>query len=151
MEDKNLLIKVGSRIRSVRWAIGITQKKMAEETGVNAGYLSEIETGKKSNFGFEIINKISKHYRVSLDYLVHGVGDMFLPGGRGGGNFEQVFIDGIQSIGDLCWFMDHSRMFRDIVMGYASKTLFENEEIIKRSIERYISKEEEKKHETNEF
>ena len=140
MDDKKIILLVGSRIRAVRRALGITQKQLAKETGINAGYLSEIENGKKINPGFEVFYRISNQYRVSLDYLVHGIGNMFLPGKQEEENGRQGFVEEIQSIDDLFWLMEHSKMFNDIIMGYAAKTLFENEEIIKKSIERFISK-----------
>jgi transcriptional regulator with XRE-family HTH domain len=141
MEKANF-INVVKRIQKIRNHLGISQKELAAAIGMNEGYLSQILRGERDNPGFAFLYKISVHFNVSLDYLVHGIGKMFLPGGKITGGSDREFINHINDLDDLVWLMEHSKMFRDIVMGFAGKTLFENEEIIKTSIKRYNNKRE---------
>ena len=72
---KRYIVDIGKRLLELRSVLGIQQKDMARAIGINPGYLSDIENGKKTNPGFAFLHKISLHYQVSLDYLVHGIGD----------------------------------------------------------------------------
>ncbi|MDU1847385.1 MAG: helix-turn-helix transcriptional regulator [Niallia nealsonii] len=43
-----LLISIGERIRIIRKIKGFTQEKLAEETGLKASYVSDIERGERN-------------------------------------------------------------------------------------------------------
>ena len=49
---------------------------------------------------------------------------------------EDKYIDEIESIDDLVWYLEHSNLFNLNVMGYAARFFFENEEHIKKELER---------------
>ena len=87
-----------------------------------------------------IFFKISLVYQVSMDYLFHGIGDMFLESKKNLDENTRVYIEDIESIEDMLWLFERSKFFRDSIMGYAGKFKYENEEIIKKSIERYNQK-----------
>ena len=66
MNDENnrqYLIEVGERLRSVRLLMGITQKQAAEATGISQSFLSSLERGQKSACTAQIISLI-RYYRV---------------------------------------------------------------------------------------
>jgi len=71
---------LGERLTKVWRALGIDKKEMAEKAGLSSSYLTELCKGNKTNPGIEKVYKIAKRYRVSLDYLLLGEGEMFLPG-----------------------------------------------------------------------
>jgi hypothetical protein len=76
------------------------------------------------------------HYNVSLDWLFYGTGKMFLKKKPKGEIGEDKNIDDIVSIDDLVWYLEHSNLFNLNVMGFAARFFFENEEHIKKELER---------------
>lgn len=46
--DLALLASLGSQIRALRVAVGLTQEGLAWDTGLSKSYLSEIEAGQKA-------------------------------------------------------------------------------------------------------
>jgi hypothetical protein len=77
-----------------------------------------------------------RKYHVSLDWLFTGKGSMFLKRKLEGETGEEKYIDEIVSIDDLVWYLEHSNLFNLNVMGYAARFFFENEEHIKKELER---------------
>jgi transcriptional regulator with XRE-family HTH domain len=138
---KKYIIDVSKRLLELRRILGIQQKDMAQAIGITPSYLSDIENGNKTNPGFAFLHKISIHYQVSLDYLVHGIGDMFLPGSdreeQEIKDFKPVFND----IQDLVWLLKRSNYVKNTIMGYAVKFFIENEDTIKREMMRYFDQE----------
>jgi transcriptional regulator with XRE-family HTH domain len=62
---------VGERIRERRLELDWTQEKLAMEANLSAGFLSDVETGKR-NIGAENLLEISHALGVSLDLLMKG-------------------------------------------------------------------------------
>ena len=67
---------IGSRIKAARRAKGLTQKEFAESLGIVQGFLSGIETGKKTPSDTLLI-ALCHHYRINEEWLFTGAGDMF--------------------------------------------------------------------------
>lgn len=51
--------EIAKIIKERRTALGMTQEQLAEKAGVDRGYISEIESGKK-NFTIQILEKIAE-------------------------------------------------------------------------------------------
>jgi transcriptional regulator with XRE-family HTH domain len=112
---------------------------MAEKIEIAGSYLSEIENGKgKPNYNFFFL--LTNHYRVSLDFLFHGKGEMFLSEEIVPSETEDKYIDEIESIEDLIWFIKRSSIFRFEMLSHASKFLIEREVTIKKNIARRQAK-----------
>ena len=131
---------IGTRIKEVRKTIRITQKEMAEKLGIFDSYLSDIETG-KGNPGHSFFFKISSIFKVNLNYLLLGKGEMFSKPEQT--PEEETYIEDIKSIEDLVWYMKKSPLFFHQVMAFASKFHYEYEELIKKNIEKYGPKKDE--------
>lgn len=136
---KENLKEIGIRIKEIRKNLRVTQKEMASELKMSACYLSEIESG-KGNPGHAFYYKISTRYNVNLNYLFHGEGEMYTrikfkkkPG-------EDENRDEIENIEDLSWYLENSPLVKVQVIGFAAKFKYENEEIIKKNIERFQAK-----------
>jgi transcriptional regulator with XRE-family HTH domain len=138
--NDNLFIAVGKRIKQVREALGLTQRDFVKPLNRKGPFLSQIENGTKKNPGVWIFLQISLVYNVSLDYLFHGTGDMFLNQKTNIDTDKRDYIEDIDSVEDLLWLFEHSKFFKDSIMGYAGKFKYENEVLIKKSIERYRQK-----------
>lgn len=64
-------IYVGERIRSLREKKNYSRKELAERTGLSAGYLYEIESGRK-RFSADVMCKIAEALSASCDYIMFG-------------------------------------------------------------------------------
>ena len=71
MEDdrKRLNRIIGSNIQTLRIRKGITQEKLAEDTGISTSFLANLERGNKGVSVF-ILYKIAHCLGVSVDYLL---------------------------------------------------------------------------------
>jgi transcriptional regulator with XRE-family HTH domain len=64
---------IGDRIKEVRDQRRWTQEKLAKETGISKGFLSEVENNKGTgNIGADYVLRIANALGVSLDYLLRG-------------------------------------------------------------------------------
>lgn len=64
---------IGDRIKEVRERRRWTQDKLAKETRISKGFLSEVENNKGTgNIGAEYVLRIANALGVSLDYLLRG-------------------------------------------------------------------------------
>jgi transcriptional regulator with XRE-family HTH domain len=68
----NLNSKIGKRIRALRSEKGWSQVKMADLLGMNRGYLSELETGKRDP-SLSVLKTIADGLSVSLSRLFDGL------------------------------------------------------------------------------
>jgi transcriptional regulator with XRE-family HTH domain len=62
---------VGDRIREIREELGWTLEKLAQESKVSKGFLSEVETNKR-HMSSEYLLKVANAVGASLDYLLRG-------------------------------------------------------------------------------
>ena len=67
--------KIGNRLALFRKKLGLSQKELAEQAGVNRVYLAQIETG-RTNPSFNVIYNIYKKYSLSIDWLLSGNGPL---------------------------------------------------------------------------
>jgi transcriptional regulator with XRE-family HTH domain len=72
MDDLQLLIQVGKRIRSLREQKGISQQDLAAKCNFEKSNLSRIEAG-KNNLTLKTLNKISTALEVSIVSLLGGL------------------------------------------------------------------------------
>ena len=132
---KDNFTAIGKRVREVRNYFRLSQVEMAENLDMAPSYLSEIECG-KANPGPEFFLKLSNDYNVSMDYLFHGIGSMFIGSHLKIQEEEFDFNEDIYSIEKLVWLMSHSQFYKNTILSFASKFLLDNERIIKKSIEK---------------
>jgi transcriptional regulator with XRE-family HTH domain len=137
------LKELGKRIKTLREKLNVNQKQFAAGLGISGSLLSQIETGHK-NPVYQLLYKLMNQYNVSLDWLFTGQGEMFLKSKPEVKAREDKYIDDIESIDDLVWYLEHSNLFNLNVMGYAARFFFENEEHIKKELERKRKKKEER-------
>ncbi|UCH92404.1 MAG: helix-turn-helix transcriptional regulator [Candidatus Aminicenantes bacterium] len=133
---KKFFTGIGKRLVELRKVLGIQQNEMADQVGMQSSYLCDLENGNKSNPGITQLYRISKKYGVSLDYLVLGEGEMFLPGKQDEEKKIDEFIPSFEGLADLTWLLKNSNFFKNLMLSQASKLYFENEEFIKMEIKR---------------
>lgn len=130
----------GERIKQIRVQSGLTQEQFAASVDMSNTNLSGIEAGKK-NPKLDFFFKLVKIYHVSLDYLFLGIGSPQLQQK----NTNRSQVDDIITTQDFDWYMVHSSIFRDTMMSYGAKFLYDNEDIIKRNIQKLKQNQKEKK------
>ena len=115
---------IGKRIREVRKYLQLQQKDMAQKLGITNAHLSEIENGTASP-SIELLYKITRTYRMRLDYLFFGKGKMFYdaPGKKSPEKF--TFDSSVNSREKLIWMLKKSDYFSLLVQGAASKIMIE--------------------------
>jgi transcriptional regulator with XRE-family HTH domain len=133
--SRDNLIALGARVKKARKTLGISQKDFAASLEMSGSYLSEIEHGNAAP-GYEFFYKVSLNYNVNPGWLFHGTGSMIREEPVKPVNEEKEYVGNIRNVNDLVWFMEHSTMFKNTMMGFAQKFHYENEEIIKKNIKR---------------
>ena len=116
--------------------LGVQQNEMAKVAGVKPPYLSSIETGKRGNPSIAFLFKISSHYHISIDYLLHGIGDMFLPSKEIEENKLGDFSPVFKSIDDINRLMKNSDFAKNSILSYVVRFYIENEDFIKMEMKR---------------
>jgi len=66
---------IGNRFKQVRTTLHLTQVDLATHIGISTSSLSQIENG-RINPTIEIIQKVSQHYQIDLNWLLLGKGSM---------------------------------------------------------------------------
>lgn len=59
----------GKKLKQCRDRRSWSLTDLAQHSGVNKGYLSNLENGKQSNPGLDIVEKLAEVFRVPLDYF----------------------------------------------------------------------------------
>ncbi len=130
---------IGQRIKTIRAALRIKQKDLAEALDIAGCYLSELESG-KGNPCHAFFYKLSTRFGVSLDYLFHGEGEMFLKSKTLTEMEKDLGKDTIMNVENLNRLIELSPMFKYQVLGFAAKFNLDNTDIIKQDIDNYFSK-----------
>ena len=107
-----------------------------------ASYISEIEAG-KAKPGPEFFVRFAAAYNVNMNYLFLGTGDMFVNLGQKMDIKEFNFDREVESIDTLVWLMEHSSFFKNTMLSLATKTILENEPLIRRSLQKNLPAKEE--------
>jgi transcriptional regulator with XRE-family HTH domain len=128
---KKHLIDLGKRLKKARMSLGLQQKEMAEGIGVKPPYISSLETGKRSNPSIALLFYLSRHYHISLDYLLHGTGEMFLPSEASDEEMDRYHYPDFNSIDFVVWLMRNSTFAKNNILGFVERFYIENEDFIK--------------------
>ena len=61
---------IGERLFSLRQKSGQSLQQVADAVGVSKAHIWELEKGRTSNPSFELVQKLARHFGVSIDALV---------------------------------------------------------------------------------
>ena len=133
MNNKQENLKaIGERLQFIRKRLKITQKDFARELGISGASLSEVEAGNTKPM-IELYFHTTKKFNVSQDYLLFGVGDMFLeedsPGISTGMN-DKEFME------KFLFYFKNSKLVRTAMMGHFTTFLLDNEATIEKDIKK---------------
>ena len=71
---KKRAIELGRRLREVRDASGDSLRKIESRSGLNNGYLSQLENGKITHPSPSVLEKVAKGYQLRFEDLLHWTG-----------------------------------------------------------------------------
>ncbi len=125
---------IGSRLKEIRKILRLNQMEIADELHVSNTYISDIETG-KVNPSHTFFFKLSFVFNVSLDYLYHGLGEMFLKTKLSRDPGKDMPKSDIKTIDDLVWFMENSPLCFHQFIASAARFRYDNDEIIMKDLE----------------
>ncbi|NIM17292.1 MAG: helix-turn-helix domain-containing protein [Candidatus Aminicenantes bacterium] len=128
------IVELGNRLKDLRKALHISQKDFAASIDVSASFLSEVEAG-KTKPGFDFFYNISKNFNVNMAFLLHGTGTMFREKPREPSLGDKKIGEQIETPEELMWYIENSRLFMHTMLGFATKFLYDNENIIKKDIQ----------------
>lgn len=64
--------EIGSRVRSRRKGLGMTQQEVAQLAGISVGFVSEIEQGNRNPSG-RVLLRLAGALRTTTDWILRGV------------------------------------------------------------------------------
>jgi len=71
--DKNILLTtLGSRLRTIRESLGMTQESLANEAGLDRSYIGGVERGER-NISFLILCRIASALKIDIASLTKGM------------------------------------------------------------------------------
>jgi transcriptional regulator with XRE-family HTH domain len=68
----NIRLRFGKRLRTLRQKRGWTQLQLGEKLGLDRGYISDIENGKR-NVSLEVLEIMAQGFELSVSRLLSGV------------------------------------------------------------------------------
>ena len=136
-------ILVSERIKEIRKALDLNQKEFADRLKMSNSSLSDVENGKYSP-NFDMVRNLVVEFKVNIDYLLFGEGEMFINPGR------ELFL-GLEDLAirnegvrKFLEYFEKSAIFRYKVMGHAEELLIDNFSSIDQEIKNYRDKNEKK-------
>ena len=77
-KEADFFVQIRMRVKEVRKMLGITQKEFGESAGIDRRYVAKVECGSQ-NPSFKFLRNISIKHKLSLDWLLYGVGQKNIP------------------------------------------------------------------------
>jgi len=136
--NKEELIAFGKKMRSIRESLGLNQKTFAAGLGFADSYLCQIEKG-KANPTYEFFYKLTSRYRISLDYLFYGKGEMIYGSEKESEGLAELKSN-VDNIDKLVWVSEHSGIFRMSILASAHRIIITDGEYIKKEIKQELEK-----------
>jgi transcriptional regulator with XRE-family HTH domain len=123
-----------NRLRTARRQLHLSQKEFAARLEIAPSYLSEIESG-KTRPGFEFFYKISKLFKISPIYLLHGEGLIFIETGKNW--YQDIDFGSLNNeVQELIWHMQQSPTMTHAILEFFPRYLYNNRELIEAEIKK---------------
>ncbi len=75
--EKEFFTNIRTRLKSLRKELKITQREFGESAGIDRRYVAKVECGSQ-NPSFKFLRSVSIRHKISLDWLLYGVGETFV-------------------------------------------------------------------------
>jgi transcriptional regulator with XRE-family HTH domain len=77
VKEADFFKQIRLRLKSVRKELKMTQREFGETAAIDRRYVAKVECGSQ-NPSFKFLRSISIKHKISLDWLLYGVGDRFV-------------------------------------------------------------------------
>ncbi len=138
-------IEIGKRLVALRKSKKLSQQEFGATVSASKSQVNNMEKG-RVNCGIDFVINIALVYRVNLNHLIFGEGEMLL------GDNEIVppcgsnHVGSIENFEQIVWLIRRSPFFHHLLTSYATKLLYENESTVLKDIENYNKAEEKQEH-----
>ena len=139
MKDE-LWKEIGERVQWVRKKLNLLQKDFAKALDISNASLSEIESG-NAKPRFELIYNITKKYKININYLLHGKGEMLLPDEIERQSGIAIDPGHRDFFSEFLYYFNGSPLVRTAMMNYFRVYLLEKEKLIKKDMVRSLKEE----------
>lgn len=76
-KESEFFKQIRLRLKEVRKDLKITQREFGESAGIDRRYVAKVECGSQ-NPSFKFLRSVSIRHKISLDWLLYGVGEKFV-------------------------------------------------------------------------
>lgn len=76
-KEANFFKSIRLRLKEVRKELKMTQREFGESAGIDRRYVAKVECGSQ-NPSFKFLRSVSIKHKISLDWLLYGIGDRFV-------------------------------------------------------------------------
>lgn len=76
-KENDFFKRIRLRLKEVRKELKMTQREFGESAGIDRRYVAKVECGSQ-NPSFKFIRSISIKHKISLDWLLYGVGEKYV-------------------------------------------------------------------------
>ena len=80
-KESEFFKQIRLRLKEVRKDLKITQREFGESAGIDRRYVAKVECGSQ-NPSFKFLRSVSIRHKISLDWLLYGVGEKFVNAGE---------------------------------------------------------------------
>ena len=133
-----VLKEIGLRLQMIRKKLNLLQKDFAKSLDISNASLSEMEAG-NAKPRFELIHNITSKFKVNINYLLHGEGELFLPDEISRQSGLDIKPEYHQFFKDFLYYFNHSPLVRTAMMNYFRTYILEKETLIEKDIRKSMS------------
>jgi len=76
-KEKDFFKNIRLRLKKVRKELKMTQREFGESAGIDRRYVAKVECGSQ-NPSFKFLRCISIKHKISMDWLLYGIGEQFV-------------------------------------------------------------------------
>jgi transcriptional regulator with XRE-family HTH domain len=139
MDSENRNTIIGKRLTKIRESLGLNQKVMAAELGIQPPSLSALENG-KNGISLDTIYKMEQEFRVNVDFLLFGKGPMFYTKNTDLSMILEKLLEYGKPTRDLLITISKSRLAFFNIMAAFDSCYIKNKAEIDKQIEEYDKK-----------
>ncbi|UCH96643.1 MAG: helix-turn-helix transcriptional regulator [Candidatus Aminicenantes bacterium] len=125
--------EIGLRLQLVRKRLNLLQKDFARSLDISNASLSEMEAG-NAKPRFELIYNMTKKYKVNINYLLHGIGEVFMPEEISRQRGMEINPGHQDFFKEFFHYFNCSHLVRTAMMNYFRAYILEKENLIKKDI-----------------
>jgi DNA-binding XRE family transcriptional regulator len=128
-----VLKEIGFRLQLVRKKLNLLQKDFAKTLDISNASLSEMEAG-NAKPRFELIYNITKKFKVNINYLLHGEGEVFMSDEISRQSGLEIKSEYQPFFKDFLYYFNQSPLVRTAMMNYFRTYILEKETLIEKDI-----------------